>query len=142
MHDDPTMSGYQINTDTPQWNESFALTDLTLSDDAVIHCKVFARESSGGSQYGEVQDADECIGVMVLPLVEISRVTLTANGDVTQMQIANTDEKEGAWYNIYEPKLPITGADVDSDCSDEEDAFGGAQTMPAGQRRIGETARL
>lgn len=131
MHDDPTMSGYQINTDSPQWNESFALTDLTLSDDAVIHCKVFARESSGGSHYGEVQEADECIGVMVLPLVEISRVTLTANGDVTQMQIANTDEKEGAWYNIYEPKAKV---EVDSDCSDEEDSFGGA-IMP-GQRRI------
>ena len=104
------MSGYQIATNAPQWNESFALQNLELNDGAALRCLVYSREQGGDSD-SDCEDEDDFfdggdndedtrgigkndtfLGVMYLPLNDMAAVTITNDNDINQMQVANTSQ--------------------------------------------------
>ena len=117
----PTVSGYQIATDAPHWNESFAMQNLILNDDDALLCLLYTKGQGGDSDSsddeedffdsgGELDSSevigknDEFLGFIYLPLNDMAAVTITVDNDINQMQVANTDCKDGVWYDIFLPK--------------------------------------
>jgi hypothetical protein len=117
----PTVSGYQIATDAPHWNESFAMQNLILNDDDALLCLLYTKGQGGDSDSsddeedffdsgGELDSSevigknDEFLGFVYLPLNDMAAVTITVDNDINQMQVANTDCKDGVWYDIFLPK--------------------------------------
>lgn len=131
---EPTVSGYQISTDAPQWNESFALQNLTLTDGAALKCLIYSKRQSDSSTGGyrgnrrrmssaheAAGDHDEYLGTVLLPLNDMAKVTITPNDDMQQMQVANTDAQEGVWYDLVARKNADGDGATDSD-EDEDEA--------------------
>ena len=83
-----------------------------------------------------------------MPLNEMASVTITNDDDINQMQIANTDEKEGVWYDILRPKdFEETGGGAangggDSDDDEEEDDGEDLDDKAMMDREVRRTTRL